>query len=230
MARRIPEDRFDELVRKATEVFISRGFRLTQMSDIADAVGVAKGTLYGYVESKDALFVLCLRFADRVEPLEVPAQLPIAAPASGAVGVFVKDLLVAGTATPLLDAALASSRVPDVDSELRGVIGEFYDLLAANHRRIKLLDRCADHPELGEIWQSAGRETSRLAMTRYIESRSRSGQLGEVTDARQVARIVIETCTTWAVHIHWDRAPEIYEDESARANVIEFLVRGLVAR
>ena len=55
MARRIPESRFDELVRAATGVFIARGYRLTQMSDVAEAVGVAKGTLYGYVESKDAL-------------------------------------------------------------------------------------------------------------------------------------------------------------------------------
>jgi len=58
MARRIPENRFDELVRGATEVFIARGYRLTQMSDVAEAVGVAKGTLYGYVESKDALLWL----------------------------------------------------------------------------------------------------------------------------------------------------------------------------
>lgn len=40
---------------------------------------------------------------------------------------------------------------------------------------------------------------------------------------------VIETCATWAVHIHWDRAPEHYDPEAARANAIEILVRGLIA-
>ena len=49
MARHIPEDRIDGLIRAATEVFIARGYRLTQMADVAEAVGVAKGTLYGYV-------------------------------------------------------------------------------------------------------------------------------------------------------------------------------------
>ena len=73
MARRIPENRFDDLVDAATEVFIERGYRLTQMADIARAVGVAKGTLYGYVESKEALFELCLEHADRQSPLELPA-------------------------------------------------------------------------------------------------------------------------------------------------------------
>ena len=40
MARRIPENRFDELVDAASEVFIARGYRLTQMSDVAEAMFV----------------------------------------------------------------------------------------------------------------------------------------------------------------------------------------------
>ncbi len=41
MARTIPEDRFETLISAATEVFIARGYRLTQMADVAEAVGVA---------------------------------------------------------------------------------------------------------------------------------------------------------------------------------------------
>ena len=41
MARKIPENRFDDLVAAATDVFIERGYRRTQMQDVADAVGVA---------------------------------------------------------------------------------------------------------------------------------------------------------------------------------------------
>ena len=80
MARKIPENRFDELVAAAVEVFIARGYRLTQMQDVAEAVGVAKGTLYGYVESKQALFALCLANADRRDRIELPATLPVATP------------------------------------------------------------------------------------------------------------------------------------------------------
>ena len=40
MARRIPADRFDRLVRGATEVLIERGYRRTQMADVAEAIGV----------------------------------------------------------------------------------------------------------------------------------------------------------------------------------------------
>ena len=72
MPRTIPPQRFDELVRKATEVFIARGYRRTQMADIAEAVGVSKATLYLYVESKEALFALCVRHANDPNALELP--------------------------------------------------------------------------------------------------------------------------------------------------------------
>ena len=229
MARRIPENRFDELVRRATEVFIARGYRMTQMSDVAEAVGVAKGTLYGYVESKDALLFLCLRYADDEEQIELPEKLPLAAPVQGAIGHAVKARLAEEVGLPTLVAALEADRSEDIRAELVAVIGEFYDLMAVNRHGIKLLDRCIDHPELENLWQVAGREQPRLALMRYLESRIAAGQVRDVPDLRLATRIVIETCATWAVHIHWDRAPEIYDSDAARANAIDFLVRGLVA-
>jgi tetracycline repressor-like protein len=68
MARTIPPDRLAHLVHCATDVFIAQGYQRTQMADIAAALGVAKGTLYLYVESKDALFDLVLRCADAERP------------------------------------------------------------------------------------------------------------------------------------------------------------------
>ena len=49
MARGIPAGRLEQLVDCATRVFIDQGYRRTQMADVADALGVAKGTLYLYV-------------------------------------------------------------------------------------------------------------------------------------------------------------------------------------
>jgi AcrR family transcriptional regulator len=73
MARHDPSTRLRELVRCATAVFIEKGYKDAQMDDVAEALGVAKGTLYVYVESKDALFDLVVRCADREEMFaEVP--------------------------------------------------------------------------------------------------------------------------------------------------------------
>ena len=229
MARRIPEDRFDDLVRGATRVFIDAGYRRTQMADVAQAIGVAKGTLYGYVESKDALLALCLAYADTTESIPLPDPLPLPTPSPGEIGRRVADAVGQEVRLPRLEAAMAISEVEDAGEEARGVVGELFDLMYANRHGIKLLDRCMDHPEIQGLWQTHGREDVRTAMTAYLEHRAASGHFRRFDDRRLAARMVIEICTTWAVHIHWDRAPEPYDPERARSNAIEFAVRGLLA-
>jgi AcrR family transcriptional regulator len=229
MARKIPDSRFDDLVDAATEVFIDRGYRLTQMADVAEAVGVAKGTLYGYVEGKEALFSLCARHADQRGRVERPAKLPVPNPARGELAAWVKQRLASESVPPALAAALARERADDPRRELEQVIREFYLLTEANHRSIKLADRCTDHPEIGEVWQTIGREGSRVAFARYVEMRVRAGQFRRVRSVRLAARMIIETVATWAIHLHWDPAPERFDPDEARENAIDFLVRGLVA-
>ena len=228
MARKIPENRFVELVDGATEVFIARGFRLTQMSDIAEAVGVAKGTLYGYVESKDALFALCLQSADHAGSIEVPAQLPLRGPRTGELGASVKARLAAESIPAALAEALSKDCADDPTAELEAVVRDLYELQERNHRAIKLIDRCFDHPELAGIWQVSGREANRAALVRYVGSRVEAGQFRPVPSIRLAARMVVEVIATWAVHIKWDRAPENFDPDEARDSVIDFVVRSLI--
>ena len=56
MTPRPPPARFPDLIQAATRVFLAQGYRRTQMADVAAAMDAAKGTLYLYVESKEALF------------------------------------------------------------------------------------------------------------------------------------------------------------------------------
>src|SRR5437773_2024759 len=65
MARTRPVTRIDELADTAARVFTTRGYRRTQMADVARAVGLAPGTLYLYVASKEALFDLVVQRAFR---------------------------------------------------------------------------------------------------------------------------------------------------------------------
>jgi AcrR family transcriptional regulator len=229
MARRIPENRFDELVDAAAEVFIQRGYRQTQMADVAEAVGVAKGTIYGYVESKEALFALCLRWADRKDSVPKPDVLPIPTPLPGELAARIERQLSRTAISPLLAAALERERADDPRAELTALIRETYDVMERGRHIIKMLDRAADHPEVGRIWQRVGRADARDAMTRYIEKRAAAGQLRPIENPRLAARTVIETCATWAVHIYWDRSPEDYDRIEARENAIDFLVRALLA-
>ena len=53
--------RWDLIVEASTALFKERGFAATSMQDISDRVGLQKGSLYYYVESKEALLFEILR-------------------------------------------------------------------------------------------------------------------------------------------------------------------------
>lgn len=52
----VADFRRSEILAAATKVFASKGFDATRMDDIAKAARLAKGTLYRYFDSKDAVY------------------------------------------------------------------------------------------------------------------------------------------------------------------------------
>jgi AcrR family transcriptional regulator len=229
MGRRIPDERFEELADCAARVFIANGYRRTQMADVAEALGVAKGTLYLYVESKEALFDLAIHYADAPEQVKKPERLPIPTPKPGETAAYVRRRLMENQRLPLLEAALTRKRAGDAGRELEEIIREMYRVLAAHRRAIKLIDRSAvDHPELAAIWFEGGREGLMNLLERYVESRLRAGQLRSVPDVPAATRVVIEMVAFWAVHRHWDPHPQTLDDGVAEDTVVRFVVGALV--
>jgi hypothetical protein len=123
-----------------------------------------------------------------------------------------------------ISSALSKDRAEDPRAEFEAVVREFYGILHRNRWAIKLIEKCPDHPELHEAWQSAGRDATRIRMERYVESRVAAGQFRAVLDIPLAARMIIEVCTTWAVHIHWDPIPQKFDPETGRENAIDFLI------
>ena len=228
MPRETPPDRLAELVRCAVQVFIAQGYRRTQMADVAAALGVAKGTLYLYVESKEALFDLACRYADRLpDDADAPA-FPIRTPKPGATLRFVREEIERYQPLPALAAALTRKRVTDAPGELRAIVEELYDRLAGNRCRIKLVDTSArDYPELAAVWFAGARGGFLSLLRGYLESRIRRGLFVPVPDVAAAARLFLETTVFWAIHRHFDSRPETISDELARATVAHFVVRAL---
>jgi AcrR family transcriptional regulator len=225
----MPPDRFDDLIRCATEVFTAQGYRRTQMAGIADAVGVSKATLYLYVESKDALLWLCLRHADDPNKIERPDVLPVPSPPPGHMVAYVEARIRELAKFPVLAEALRKPRADDIRQELYDVLFELYTLLETNCRAVRMLERCSDHPEIGPLWHAMVRAPRRGDLARYVAQRVRAGQLRQVEHPQLAARVALETVATWAMHIKWDQAPEPYEPESTKAAVIEQICRGLLS-
>lgn len=57
------ERRYEDIVHIAGELFSERGFNGTSLKDIADAVGVLKGSLYHYINSKEDLLFDVIKVA-----------------------------------------------------------------------------------------------------------------------------------------------------------------------
>jgi AcrR family transcriptional regulator len=61
---RVPREvREREMIAAAREAFSARGYHAASMDEIAEASGISKPMLYNYFESKDGLFVACVREA-----------------------------------------------------------------------------------------------------------------------------------------------------------------------
>ena len=73
-----PEVRRQAILEAALFVFAERGFAAARLDDVAARAGVAKGTLYLYFQSKEALFEALIR--DAVSPLLAQVGKVAAAP------------------------------------------------------------------------------------------------------------------------------------------------------
>jgi AcrR family transcriptional regulator len=213
----------------AVEVFIAHGYRRAQIEDIAGQMGVAKGTVYLYVDGKQTLFDLAVRYADDPESFEAPADLPVRGLDAANTVAFVRERMSAEGELPVLARALENPRGPDARAELEAVIRELYTTLSSNRLGIKLIDSCArDHPELGAIFYAVARQGLPGRLEAYIRAGARQGRFRSFADPAVAARTVMETVTFWAVHRHWDPAPQVLEDASVEETVVTFVCGALL--
>lgn len=230
MARTIPEGRFTQLIEVATKTFVARGYRLTQMSDVAEALGVAKGTLYGYVASKEALFDAAVRFADGQATLPEPGALPLQTPAAGSTVQYIQRRLMEEASQLELVAVLSRPKGTRAKAdEFESIVRDLYQRMSRNRRALKLVDRCAiDHPELASVWFEQGRYGQVALLATYLEKRIAEGRMRPVPNVQLAARMVLETIALWAIHMPWDASPRPFADDEVENAVVDMLVHAHV--
>lgn len=226
------DDRLATILRRATHVFAAKGYRRTQMSDIAKACEVSAGNLYNYVEGKEALFHACLlATSPAAEAVPDASILPIRTPPPGSIADAAHRGTQAIRRATALTAALKIDEPEDAAAELAGIIGDFYDRTVASRRFQALLEASAqDIPELFEAFFTRTRGPGLRKLTEYLERRIASGHLRNVPDAATTARLINETQAWFARHRHGDPDSSDVDDAVARETVIDVLVAGLLPR
>ncbi len=220
-------ERLVAIVDAATDVFGREGFAAAPMVEIARVAGVSVGTLYNYVEGKEALLLLCAErpFAD---PLG-DRPLPVGAIDRPALVAAVEATLAERVRVPTLERALdAADRTVDGRAELEAIVSELFDLFSSTRRAADAMERCArDAPDLAELFYRGVRGRLLAQLAAYLERRRDEGASASVPpDA--AARFVLETVTWWARHRHRDPEPPAIDDAAARDVVVELVVHALL--
>ncbi len=230
MARARPPDRFQQLWDAALRVFGRKGLRRARMADIAREMGVSPGSLYNYVESKEALFGWLIDRGGEEGPIAAPGSLPLPSPLPGQLEQRLRERLDAGFRLARLDAALARRRVANARGELEGILREFWELVLRTRGPIAVVERSAlDLPELFAIWFVGARRAFFARVTRYVERRALSGHFRRVADPAVAARFLVESVVFFARHRHGDPDPGLLPgDEAVRETVIPMLVASLM--
>lgn len=218
MPRTTPPDRLAKLLDAAAAAFIQHGFQRTQMDDIAERLGVSKGTIYRAVDSKEALFAAVVAWSD--SPDELPAMGLSTTTDLAAVATSVATELgdaVAGLALATVVAGRTRLRPAEgFGNEVERITIGLCNVMRDRNTAIMVLDRCAcEMPELAGVWFGEGRYTLVDLWCDYLTLRS--AHLTVTVDPAILARTIVELVTTWSVKMRWDPAPRPYPDDTAAA-------------
>jgi AcrR family transcriptional regulator len=227
MPRTTPSDRLAKLLDAAGGAFVEHGFQRTQMDDIAERLGVSKGTIYRAVDSKEALFAAVVEWGD--EPDTAPSTGLTGSADLAAVASAVTAQLAAAVATLELVTIVATRRrlrTPGAfGDEIERITVELHRLMRSRRTAVMVLDRCAGEiPELAAVWFGEARYALVDLWATYLELRS--SRVNTDVDRAILARTIVETVTTWAVKMPWDRAPRSYPADTADACAA--MIRNLV--
>lgn len=223
------EERLVALAEAATAVFGRVGYRRARTADVAKEAGMSSGSLFNYVESKEALFHLVFLHGFGLLAGAV-LELPLAAPADGETARLIEENL-RGIPTPNLRAAMTRDRPVDVDLELRGIIEERYAIQERLWPILAVVERCAvDLPTIEDFYFRRTRVGYFGRLTKYLERRAATGHLRKVPDPAVAARLVSESISWFAWHRHEGREgrAHLYDDDVTRETVIELLCAALI--
>lgn len=226
--RRRPEGKLEAVAEAALAAFSDQGYRLAQMSEIARRAGMSAGTLYLYVEGKEAL--LRVAFLHAAAALDLALGLPIRAESLDSVLATIEQTMAGQQPWPRLAEALRAP-VPDAAPEVAGIADELFDVLHRERRVITLLSRCSrDLPALAAVYDRSLMRPYIGDLMAYLAAGAAAGRLRPIANAEATARGIIELASWMAMHRMRSASPPRISDAEARQATRELIVGGVCGR
>jgi len=165
----------DALMDAAFRVFAERGYRATRLDDVAEAVGVTKGAIYYYFDSKEELLRRAVQSRHRAIFDEI---------AQGLEG----------------ERAPAAARVRYV---LRKVWQHWLEPEWGHALRLMLGDVSTEFPALFRMWAEVGPLHGWALLRGLIDEGKRAGEFRADVDSEVAARLVLSGLMLQAsLHVH----------------------------
>jgi AcrR family transcriptional regulator len=212
-----------DIVVAAKAVFTAKGYRRSQVADVAREVGISPAALYRHVESKDALFHLC--FVDEVPSVETF----VTTPPEGATVDLIRNRLRRATVGSTLRLALRQP-ADDRAAELTVIVTELYRTLQRSQELMAIVEASAgDRQDLDDFYYRRRRGGYTEQLARYLELGVEVGAFRPIAHPDIVALQIREACAWFAWHRHGDPDTPAIDDDDALASIIDVYVKGLVA-
>lgn len=229
MPRIMPDNRIPDIVNAAISVFALKGYRLTQMDEIAERAKVSKATLYYYFKNKAHLFQYVLENGCP----EGVATLP---PPGATSSLTEKGLLQLLKRRLTEDSRLDSIRTcmdadpmrVDLSKEVAAITEALWNLIAKNRVQITILDRSIlEFPELAEVFDRYARRRLLKQLEGYLARRIEQGLIRPVRSVPITARFIMESIS-WFAHKQPTGRP-LYSKTEALPDLVSIFVQGLQA-
>jgi AcrR family transcriptional regulator len=227
MPRRLSAmDRVPELIQAAVKVFGEKGYRATQMADVAFEMGVRAGSLYNYVDSKEGLFTLCLERMAQGQDFPLEITLPFATPPMDVTLKRLHERIEALHRLPALDVPPRGNPSPArAEEELRAVVNAIFGLANRTRWGVDMIERSArEIPELAGLLHNEWRAPMMARLEEFLRIRMDRGELRHVDDSWIAARFVAETVNWFARHRHHDRYGRRLDEAPVTATVADLIV------
>lgn len=222
--------RLRDLVEAAFGVFCRQGYERAQVADVARVMGVAVGTVYLYVEGKEALFDLVVRHSANEDPGWLDdIEVPVPAPAPGSTVEFLREVFGRKGQWPRLKAALKAPKADDIRAELDGVVREQYQLMTRHRRGLVLLMRSAlEFPGLADVFILGLRKRLLEGLGQYLASRVAAGQVRPLPDVAATAVVVAQTIAWANLQRPFDPGLTGLGEQAVEDATVDLLVLGLL--
>ena len=225
--RRPPRERLLAVATEAGREFRRLGYRGTRTADVAAKAGMSSGSIFTYVESKEALFHLVFLHGFDYLTESLP-DLPLATPAPGETLALIEQNL-RNVPTPKMRAALREDRPSDVTAELRGIVEERYSMLERLWPVLSVIERCAaEMPDLEAYYFQRTRTAYFARLTEYLETRAAGGYFRPLPEPTITARLITESVTWFAWKRREGRDAGTYDDDAVRETLFQFVCNALL--